>query len=127
MSSQNVLANNYFYHLQQQAMQQSQMTQNQHGLTGILGQYTGRIPYTAADIAQAFHTNTSSTKEKGETTVIKSLKDYYAKHQEIIITIIAALALDHFLFEGKFGHKLEAIMESLIGKLESKVKESVTK
>ncbi len=60
--------------------------------------------------------------KKKETTMFKSLKEYYAKHQELIITILGAFLIDHVMFDGKFGHKLEAIMEGLIDKLTAKVK-----
>lgn len=53
--------------------------------------------------------------------MFKSVRNYYEKYQDTILTVAVIFLLDHYMFDGKFKTKLEQIMESLIGKCTAKI------
>lgn len=63
-----------------------------------------------------------ATIKKEEYSMFKSIRNYYEKYQDIILTVGAIFLLDHYMFDGKFRTKIEQIMESLISKATSKIK-----
>ncbi len=62
------------------------------------------------------------TKKKGN-KVMDSIKEYFRKHEETIITIILIIMVDQFIFKGAFSEKLKAIVDGLINKVSKKVSE----
>lgn len=62
-----------------------------------------------------------SENKKEEYKMFKSVKTYYDKYQDIILTVAVVFLLDQYMFDGKFRLKLEQIMESLISKATKKV------
>lgn len=64
------------------------------------------------------------TKTK-ERTVFQEIKNdvssFIKEHRGVIYFIALALLIDHFIFKGVFKARLQAMLESLIGKVEAKV------
>lgn len=55
--------------------------------------------------------------------MFKSIRTYYEKYQDTILTIVAVFLLDQYMFGGKFRTKLEQIMEGLITKVTTSLEE----
>lgn len=113
-------AYDYMYQSQQQAQLGS--------LGGMLGQ-SALDQYRQPQCAwpgcgipgcNGFHSEPVKTK-KEEYKMFKSVRAYYEKYQDIILTVAAIFLLDHYMFDGKFKTKLEQIMEGLINKATSKI------
>lgn len=64
---------------------------------------------------------------KGENNMLKEVKDtveQFIKDNRMVITWIAVLFLaDHFFFNGKFRERLHGMIDNLINRTKSKIKE----
>ena len=58
------------------------------------------------------------------TEVLKDTKQFIREHKATIYWVAVLLIADHFLFNGAFKEKLKNIMNSLVGKVESKLNET---
>ena len=59
-------------------------------------------------------------KKKGILSM-ESIKEYFRKHQELIINLAFLLLLDEYVFEGKFRERIRNIVENLFTKTEKKI------
>lgn len=74
------------------------------------------------NLAQAFAQPAPQPKER---TMFQEVKNdvtvFIKEHRGVIYFIALALLIDHFIFRGVFKARLQAMLESLIGKVEAKV------
>lgn len=63
----------------------------------------------------------SIIKERESSMVPSALKDYFRKHQDVLITLAVVMLADHFVFGGAFREKIKAVVERLISGAEKKV------
>ena len=56
----------------------------------------------------------ATPKNKENRPMFDSVKKYFQKHQEIFYTIAVALVVDHYVFNGAFRKKIEALVERLL-------------
>lgn len=120
-----------YYSYQQQIQQMQGCLGSRGGILGqkALGSYSDQIinvPSMGYCLTcgktgcMEAHTIPATTK-KEEYKMFKSIRAYYEKYQDVILTVAAIFLLDHYMFDGKFKTKLEQIMESLINKATSKI------
>lgn len=57
-------------------------------------------------------------KEGGK---MKSLRDWFDKHSDAIITIAVIVIVDHFLFSGSLRERLKGMMTGLLSKCEKQL------
>lgn len=62
-----------------------------------------------------------SIKTKENKTMYKSLREFIERHSDLIWTLILALLLDKYVFEGKFKAKLTSMIETVVNKASEKV------
>ena len=60
-------------------------------------------------------------KTNKENKVMKTLKDYFKKHQEIFLTLGILLLIDYVVFNGALSGKLKDLVEKLIGNVSKKI------
>jgi hypothetical protein len=61
-------------------------------------------------------------KEKSVFNVIATdVKSFVVEHRSILYFVVIALIVDHLLFRGVFKARLQAMLESMISKVEEKV------
>lgn len=106
------------YYQQQFASTMSSQFQNA-GFPSNLDAYRQYVP--GPSILYTPPSPPPTEKKKEEYRMFKSVRSYYEKYQDTILTIAALFLLDHYMFDGKFKTKLEQIMESLIGKATAKI------
>lgn len=53
---------------------------------------------------------------KGKNTMINTIREYFKKHDNIIISIIIVIILDQYFLEGKFTDKIKELVEKFIDK-----------
>lgn len=56
-----------------------------------------------------------------ENRIMKTLKDYFKKHQEIFLTLGVLLLIDYVVFNGALSGKLKDLVEKLIGNVSKKI------
>ena len=59
-------------------------------------------------------------KKKGILSM-EFIKEYFRKHQELIINLAFLFLLDEYVFEGKFRERIKNIVENLFTKTEKKI------
>ncbi len=97
-----------------------------YGMSGLNSElskyYQDRIiiPMQAQSAGTTLQVKTEVKKEKKD--MFKSIKEYYEKHNEVIITIVVVFLVDHYAFGGKFKEKIELMFESLVSKTSDKIK-----
>jgi len=58
---------------------------------------------------------------KGENKMVKNLKEYFVKHQDVIITVGIIVLLDHFVFGGALRSKIQGTIEGMLKGAEKKL------
>ena len=53
--------------------------------------------------------------------VMKSLKEYFEKHKEVIFTVGIVVLIDHFFLNGAFRERLKGLVEKLLTRTEAKL------
>ena len=54
-------------------------------------------------------------------SVVETLKSYFKKHEDVLISLAVVLVVDHFIFNGAFREKVEAIVNKLLDKAEKSI------
>lgn len=117
------------------SQQQQSMLGGLGGLGGLIGQSSlgqyqkpqCNCPGCGLPGCNGFHSGPGEViripvvKQKEEYKMFKSVRAYYEKYQDTILTVAAIFLLDHYMFDGKFKTKIEQIMESLINKATAKI------
>jgi hypothetical protein len=61
------------------------------------------------------------TKQSGGLKMLKTLKDYFEKNKDMILTITIIILLDNYLFGGALREKIKASIEKMLGKIDTKL------
>ncbi len=112
----------YSAHQNVLAQQQQQKQMQARGLGNI---YQAFQSFCVTCGEAGIHTHSSEEikqEEKKETkTMYDAIKTWFNKHSDLLVTLAAFFVADHFVFGGKFRHKLEQMVEGLIDKAAKKV------
>ena len=58
---------------------------------------------------------------KGGFKMFKTLKEYFNKHQDMIITVAVVIIADQVIFKGAFRERIQKLFENMLGSVEKKV------
>ena len=78
---------------------------------------TGRLS-VYFDNGPMWEVNEIELKHQGKGDIMDSLKDYYARHQDALLTLAVVLLVDYFMFEGVLRSRVSSMLENMLGKVE---------
>lgn len=108
----------------QQSAYQTGLAQLQgiRGMAGLAADCGAVASNSYSGFAAAINETIQPKKEK---TLFQEIKNdvtgFIKEHRGVIYFIALALLIDHFIFKGVFKARLQAMLESLIAKVETKV------
>ncbi len=65
--------------------------------------------------SHVFATKALPTKKEKKVTMVR---DYINKHRDVIFTLAVALLVDHFVLNGALRHRIQAVIEAALEKIE---------
>jgi hypothetical protein len=66
-----------------------------------------------------FMIETKNLKKENQT--MNSIKNYFKKHEDTIMTLGLVLLIDQFVFRGAFRNRIQKLIENLLGQAEQKL------
>lgn len=48
-------------------------------------------------------------------------REYFAKHREVLMTLLMFMLVDHFLFDGAFKHRIQEMVDGFLNRAKKKL------
>lgn len=61
-----------------------------------------------------------SKKGKEGKKMLQSIKEYFEKHKDVVMTLAIIVVADHFLFDGALRERIKAVIDGMLKKVENR-------